>query len=66
MYNVCRNITKIYIKSHKTFKFIIHSEYCIVIVKLYQSNRGIKTQRTNETKLPLQYCMNDITIMIGK
>ena len=28
--------------------------------------RGIKTQRTIKTKIPLQFCMNGLTIMIGQ
>ena len=29
-------------------------------------NRGIKTQRTIKTELPLKFCMNGLTIMIGQ
>ena len=32
--------------------------------KLMPNNRGIKTYRTIKTKLPLQFCMNDLTIII--
>ena len=40
---------------------LIRSKYNIFI-----SNRGIKTYRTNKTKLPLQFCSNCITIIIGQ
>ena len=35
-------------------------------MKVTYYNRGIKTWRTIKTKLPLQFCLIGLTIMIGQ
>ena len=57
-------IIKRVLEANKVYKLKHDLSGAAIILTL--SNRGIKTQRTIKTKLPLKFCMNGLVIVIGQ